>query len=172
MSPHEQSDAGPQPRRTRPRRPSAGRSVSASVPASTAASATDHDTQGVSPGQTPDKGPSKRAYNPSSPYPRRSAARFRGEVLAALAVVKLATPAQLRRLLRTARGDKAVRNALNDLARHRLTTFDGREGVECRKIWRQTPAGNAPPWRRCPRARPRAGPARAPRAPAPGTRWR
>ncbi|MET7304581.1 replication-relaxation family protein [Embleya sp. NPDC005575] len=62
-------------------------------------------------------------------------------MLAALAVVKLATPAQLRRLLPTARGDKAVRNALNDLARHRLATSDGREGAEYRKIWRLTPAG-------------------------------
>ncbi|MYW04413.1 hypothetical protein GT354_40300, partial [Streptomyces sp. SID3343] len=62
-------------------------------------------------------------------------------MLAALAVVKLTTPAQLRLLLPTERGDKAVRNALNDLARHRLATSEGREGAEYRKIGRLTPAG-------------------------------
>ncbi|MGC0423490.1 hypothetical protein ABIA38_009038 [Embleya sp. AB8] len=123
--------------------------MSASVPASTVASATDHDTQGVSPGQALDKGSPKRAYNPSSPHPRGSTAWSRGEVLAALAVVKLATPAQLRRLLPTPRGDKAVRNALNDLARHRLATSDGR------KIRRLTPAGQRAPSPCCQRAPPR-----------------
>ncbi|MFB7896005.1 replication-relaxation family protein [Streptomyces xiamenensis] len=92
-------------------------------------------------------------YRTSSLYPYGSTARLREDVLAALGVLKIATGQQITELVRpNAKSNKAIRNALLDLARHRLTTPDGytrtpkgdlrlQPTVKAQKLWRLTPAG-------------------------------
>lgn len=82
----------------------------------------------------------------SSLYPYGSTARLRGDVLATLGVLKIATPRQITALVRPhAQSAKAIRAALLDLARHGLTAHDGytRQSRPGRpqKLWRLTPSG-------------------------------
>lgn len=74
-------------------------------------------------------------------YPYGSTTAVRGHVLAALGVLKVATPGQIHRLMCPGHKDnKAVRNACLDLARHGLTVSEGnaRDG---NKLWGLTPLG-------------------------------
>ncbi|MFD9400243.1 replication-relaxation family protein [Streptomyces sp. NPDC060011] len=77
----------------------------------------------------------------SKAYPYGSTTVVRGQVLAALGVLKLATADQMHRLMAPGhRDNKAFRNAALDLARHGLVVSEGssRDG---HKIWHLTPVG-------------------------------
>lgn len=77
----------------------------------------------------------------SKTYPYGSTSTVRGQVLAVLGVLKVATPDQMHRLMAPGhQGNKAFRNACLDLARHGLTVSEGnaRDG---NKLWGLTPLG-------------------------------
>ncbi|MET8081209.1 replication-relaxation family protein [Streptomyces sp. NPDC005303] len=77
----------------------------------------------------------------SKVYPYGSTAAVRAHVLAALGVLKVASPDQIRRLMCSGHKDnKTVRNACLDLARHNLVVSEGsaRDG---NKLWGRTPLG-------------------------------
>jgi len=77
----------------------------------------------------------------SKVYPYGSTGAVRAHVLAALGVLKVASPDQIRRLVCPGHQDnKAVRNACLDLARHGLVVSEGsaRDGS---KLWGLTPLG-------------------------------
>ncbi|MER5757628.1 replication-relaxation family protein, partial [Streptomyces sp. NPDC002088] len=77
----------------------------------------------------------------SKAYPYGSTSAVRAQVLAALGVLKVATPDQMHRLTAPGHKDnKSFRNACLDLARHGLTVSEGaaRDG---NKLWGLTPLG-------------------------------
>ncbi|MFJ8351491.1 replication-relaxation family protein [Streptomyces sp. NPDC094153] len=77
----------------------------------------------------------------SKTYPYGSTTAVRGHVLAALGVLKIASPDQIRRLMCPGHKDnKAVRNACLDLARHGLTVSEG-QARDGNKLWSLTPLG-------------------------------
>ncbi|WP_327071839.1 replication-relaxation family protein [Kitasatospora sp. NBC_01302] len=85
--------------------------------------------------------PAARSWARSRENPNGSTGALRGDVLAALAVVKVATADQLQRIVRpNAAGNKVVRAALLDLGLHGLTAADGRT-ADREKLWRLTTAG-------------------------------
>ncbi|MFF7459629.1 replication-relaxation family protein [Kitasatospora sp. NPDC008115] len=77
----------------------------------------------------------------SRDYPNGSTSALRGDVLAALGVLKVATADQLQRIVRPhLRSNKAVRAALLDLGLYGLTVSDGRT-ADREKLWRLTGPG-------------------------------
>ncbi|MFD5084993.1 replication-relaxation family protein [Kitasatospora sp. NPDC058406] len=77
----------------------------------------------------------------SADYPNGSTSRLRGDVLAALGVLKVATADQLQRITRPGlKSNKSIRAALLDLGLHALVTSDGRTAGRD-KLWRLTLAG-------------------------------
>ncbi|GLW75017.1 hypothetical protein Kpho02_73140 [Kitasatospora phosalacinea] len=82
-----------------------------------------------------------KAWAGSADYPNKSTSKLRGDVLAALGVLKVATADQLQRIVRPAlKSNKAVRAALLDLHLHGLTASDGHT-AEREKLWRLTGHG-------------------------------
>ncbi|MEU9617350.1 replication-relaxation family protein [Streptomyces sp. NPDC048209] len=85
--------------------------------------------------------PRKRTRKASKANPGGSSNDLRADVLRAIAVLKIATPHQLWRLLRpNALENKFARAALNDLEKKRITVKHG-TGKDGRDIWGMTTAG-------------------------------
>ncbi len=118
--------------------------------------------------------PGRTAYRRSAANPNGSTTALRSDVLGTLGVLKVATADQLQRLLRPgAASNKAIRQALGDLARHGLVASDGNTR-DRHKTWRwRAPPGWTRPLR-CSGWSARRWAARpgAPGAPVPSTRWR
>lgn len=89
------------------------------------------------PGRRPRPGRRRRtAYARGAANPNGSTTALRADVLGALGVLKVATAGQLQRLLRPrATSNKAVRQALGDLALHGLVASDGNT-KDRHKAWR------------------------------------
>ncbi|MFI6158252.1 replication-relaxation family protein [Kitasatospora sp. NPDC051170] len=82
-----------------------------------------------------------KAWARSADYPNGSTSRLRGDVLAALGVLKVATADQLQRITRPGlKSNKAIRAALLDLHLHALTASDGHT-ADREKLWRLTGHG-------------------------------
>ncbi|MFD7735760.1 replication-relaxation family protein [Kitasatospora phosalacinea] len=80
--------------------------------------------------------PGRAAFRRGAANPNGSTTALRSDVLGALGVLKVATADQLQRLLRPgAVSNKAVRQALGDLALHGLVTSDGNTKAR-HKTWR------------------------------------
>jgi len=80
--------------------------------------------------------PGRAAYRRGSANPNGSTSALRSDVLGALGVLKVATADQLQRLLRPgAASNKAIRQALGDLALHGLVASDGNTKAR-HKTWR------------------------------------
>ncbi|MFJ9777879.1 replication-relaxation family protein [Kitasatospora sp. NPDC101157] len=80
--------------------------------------------------------PGRTAYRRGAANPNGSTTSLRADVLGALGVLKVATADQLQRLLRPgAASNKAVRQALRDLALHGLVASDGNTR-DRHKTWR------------------------------------
>ncbi|MFF2148637.1 replication-relaxation family protein [Kitasatospora sp. NPDC058190] len=78
----------------------------------------------------------RTAYRRGSANPNGSTNALRGDILGALGVLKVATADQLQRLLRPgAASNKAIRQALGDLALHGLVASDGNT-KDRHKTWR------------------------------------
>ncbi|GAA2097532.1 hypothetical protein GCM10009759_27720 [Kitasatospora saccharophila] len=82
-----------------------------------------------------------KAWAGSADYPNKSTSKLRGDVLAALGVLKVATADQLQRIVRPdLKSNKAIRAALLDLHLHALTASDGHT-ADREKLWRLTGHG-------------------------------
>ncbi len=129
----------------------------------------DHDQDDGQPSR-----PGHTAYRRGADNPDGSTTALRADVLTALGVLKVATADQLQRLLRPgAASNKAIRQALGDLAPHGLIASTATPRTGTRRGDSKAPPGWTPPLR-CSgwSARRRAVQPGAPAAPAPSTRWR
>ncbi|GAA2276526.1 hypothetical protein GCM10010430_73040 [Kitasatospora cystarginea] len=117
----------------------------------------------------------RTAYRRGAENPNGSTTVLRADVLAALGVLKVAAADQLQRLLRPGvASNKAIRQALGDLALHSLVASDGNTAAR-HKTWRLEGAP-APQHLRCaapnrsrPQGRRRAAAGSEPGQPARGT---
>ncbi|MFE7529795.1 hypothetical protein ACFU7Y_29385 [Kitasatospora sp. NPDC057542] len=104
--------------------------------------------------------PGRTAYRRGSANPNGSTTAPRSDVLGALGVLKVATADQLQRLLRpSAASNKAIRQALGDLALHGLVASDGNT-KDRHKTWRLEGTGGPRPARPPPAVRSAAAPGR------------